>query len=641
MIESERLLRDGLIALKTGQRSEARHLLAEAVKADPKSEWGWIYLAALLPPIQAISALERAIKINPNNSQAQRGLVSLRSQLPPDLTVPDLNSGTALAIRDSEDEEISGQPATQFPEEASGKKVVLDEEELRALLSEPYMQPRPTGKKGRGFWMVILLLGLGVMGLGGFILANYQPGAKLDKAVLVRPLPTFTPNTLALLAPTVRPSLPPSTSTSTSIPKPTLEPEAGFTPLPAPTPFLPTNLKIVLDQRAELKGYTLTFTNFDKKSANFAFGGAGTLPDGHHYEGIVVKVENRFSQPIVIVPEAFQALDGRNTYTPPVKSGRLPALDVPRLQPGEIRTAWLTFDLEDGTTLRRLVFTGPPGPDVGSTVELNLTAPPATPTPIPPTPKPTAAVPVPTATPKPTATPAPTQTPLPTATPLPPTPTLVPLPGDLAITSGLGDTAFTLVTVPATLAPTLTPEPVPTAVPTATPVPPTATAVPPTSTPTAVPSPTASPVPRAEMQKRYVLGQMAVTVSQFLKEPAVKPSVMPAAYHYETVRITLENLGINDDEFSDFSSNFPFFIKDGDGNVFTVGPMVLDGTDRFDPKKFASSAAAPGTTKKAGLKQVSGLLYFLVRDNTKASSRSLVVYRGIDPESDRVEITLK
>jgi hypothetical protein len=137
------------------------------------------------------------------------------------------------------------------------------------------------------------------------------------------------------------------------------------------------------------------------------------------------------------------------------------------------------------------------------------------------------------------------------------------------------------------------------------------------------------------MKQKHTLGDMALTVTQYIKEPQVKPPLLPQGYHYEAVKVTVENLGTKDGEFADFVNTFPFYLRDGEGKVYTVGPLMLDGPDRFDPKKFL-----PGNLGANKKPIVSGTLYFLVKDNAKAG-RTLVAYGGNEVDSDRVEVALK
>jgi len=658
MADSERLLQDGINALKAGQRHEARQLLSEAVKANPKSEWGWIYLAALLPPAEAISALERAVKINPKNPQAREGLLVLRSQATKAIEQAEEDNQTKGRGLSNRIRRTKTDKKAEAELDYSGNTDLLApltiNTNLRSMLNQPYALQSVEPKRGR-LWPIFLWLGLMLVALAALATAYF---VVVDKAAA--PSANLMPVT-ALPSPAL------ADSPAVTSPLPavfTSQPNPGFAPppmpdptktLPAlPTPILPTNLRVVQSERAELKAYTLIFSGYDNRSGNFASGGAGAPRSGRHFEGVQLQLENRFNRVLAVPPEAFQALDGRNNYVSPLTGGRLPALDVARLQPGEIRSAWLTFEVEDGTTLRRLVFSGPtPGPDSGNTVEVNLILPAATPGPIKvPTKAPTA-VPVPTSTRVPTATPVPTNTAVPSPTqPAEPAATATLVPGtNVPQLATVGATAPALVftaPAPATTVPPLPTATVPpTALPTATPVAPTATAIPPSPTPANTEPPGPTSAPKAEMKQRYTLGTIALTVTEYVKEPKAKPVLQPAGYHYEAVKISLESLetAANEAALADFISTYPFYLRDGEGRVYTVGPLTQDSPDRFDPKKLLTASGTTATTKKAATPAPvrltsTGLLYFLVRDSAKPA-RTFIFYSTKEVDSARIEVALK
>ncbi|NTV64949.1 MAG: hypothetical protein HGA65_15675, partial [Oscillochloris sp.] len=79
------LLRDGLAALRVGDRGRAMNLLARAVRLEPRSEQAWLYLAgAVADPEQRRTCLERVLSLNPQNGAARQGLQALAP--PPVLT---------------------------------------------------------------------------------------------------------------------------------------------------------------------------------------------------------------------------------------------------------------------------------------------------------------------------------------------------------------------------------------------------------------------------------------------------------------------------------------------------------------------------------------------------------------------------
>jgi tetratricopeptide (TPR) repeat protein len=77
VMENGRMHADALyqrarVAIRERQLDEARRLLTEAVRADPRHENAWLALASALTDMnQAIDCLKRVLVINPNNKTAQ------------------------------------------------------------------------------------------------------------------------------------------------------------------------------------------------------------------------------------------------------------------------------------------------------------------------------------------------------------------------------------------------------------------------------------------------------------------------------------------------------------------------------------------------------------------------------------------
>ncbi|NJN68404.1 MAG: tetratricopeptide repeat protein [Chloroflexaceae bacterium] len=83
-MDTNQLLQQGIAAARAGNREQARHLLKQAVRADPRSEQGWLWLAAVVDsPAQQRTCLEYVLRINPHNPQARKGLASLDAQAAP------------------------------------------------------------------------------------------------------------------------------------------------------------------------------------------------------------------------------------------------------------------------------------------------------------------------------------------------------------------------------------------------------------------------------------------------------------------------------------------------------------------------------------------------------------------------------
>ncbi len=673
--EVQELVTKGISALKAGQRTEARNWLAEAVQQDPRNEQAWLYLAGVLPRSQAIVALKRVLALNPDNQFAQRGLAAVQNkpgvadnaaadsgtlepnpgnnpsnQPPPEEPRPSSNPNRLrveeLPMTDREQPDFfemgyrpveidrEGREANSTKPNLKDSQALLppivvpdEEDELRVILSQAYSQ---TKRRRVSPLLVGLLLLLPILIIGGLVyfLVLKPPPTRSPAPTLpvVTTQAAFTPSVSNLEDPATAIAALPTSDAALALP----------TNTPAPTTPAALKLSISQNERAALRGYAVMFSNFDRRSNNFSFGGAGTPKANTHFEGVLVDFENISSRVLPVQSDNFQAVDGRSNFLKPLNGGRAPALDVSRLQPGEKRQAWLTFEVEDGTTLRRVAFNPTAAPDLNNSAEVNLTLPVATPVPtIKPTVRPTA-TPIPTTTPRPTSTPAPTSTPVPTATPIPTNTAIV------AASPG----AFS---APVAVAPTLTPIPISTTIPIATltvdatqdVATPTIEATTPavsTVAATVAVSPTpfpTTPTLQGEVGKRSLIGSYGISVTNYVVSATIKPPplILPAGYHYETVKITVEVTDGKD--VADYLNSFPFLLRDSDGQLYSVGPYTLEAKDGFSPKTFAPTTTAPGKTK------ATGTLYFLVRDAARNQPRSLLFYATPDLDSPRLEIPLK
>ena len=80
--EQQQLLRDGITAIKAGQRARGREVLGRLVEANPHFEPAWLWLAAAVDdPRDQLIALDNVLTLNPHNAAAQERATQLRRQL--------------------------------------------------------------------------------------------------------------------------------------------------------------------------------------------------------------------------------------------------------------------------------------------------------------------------------------------------------------------------------------------------------------------------------------------------------------------------------------------------------------------------------------------------------------------------------
>jgi hypothetical protein len=83
IMDTDDPLKQGIAALKAGQKAEARRLLAQVVQQDKNNETAWLWLSgAVDTDRERIHCLRETLRINPNNEHARRGLEKLESKAP-------------------------------------------------------------------------------------------------------------------------------------------------------------------------------------------------------------------------------------------------------------------------------------------------------------------------------------------------------------------------------------------------------------------------------------------------------------------------------------------------------------------------------------------------------------------------------
>jgi hypothetical protein len=76
-------VRAGIVLAKAGKRSEAREILAQAVRDNPRSVLGWLWLASVVETKDQQSfCLEKVLQLNPQNDVVRRALTQLKISAP-------------------------------------------------------------------------------------------------------------------------------------------------------------------------------------------------------------------------------------------------------------------------------------------------------------------------------------------------------------------------------------------------------------------------------------------------------------------------------------------------------------------------------------------------------------------------------
>ncbi len=96
--ELQQKLKEGIHAVRSGDRARGRQLLLQVVEADDRVEPAWLWLSAAVDdPADKLVALENVLTLNPNNAQAQTQAHELRRQLGMAVAAPIRESPRAAA----------------------------------------------------------------------------------------------------------------------------------------------------------------------------------------------------------------------------------------------------------------------------------------------------------------------------------------------------------------------------------------------------------------------------------------------------------------------------------------------------------------------------------------------------------------
>jgi hypothetical protein len=270
--------------IRSKELSKAQRLLVEYIKKNPHSEQAWLVLSSAVDdPRKQIECLQRVLRINPANADAQSRLMQVMAaqaappvpvstrqpitanQTPSGELAPPMASSTASAIPSEQPASSSAPPAVEplpaeVPQPITSAEPVVDTE-LSSLRSKAKFVKL---RKPRKRWprIVILLLLILLAGVvGGYLLWNNfnqaaNPASEKTPGEAVVVVPTDTP------APTDTPTVTPTPSitptryppTWTPTPLPTAPPTRTPTPLPTFNPAVQTGLLRLRDQVAAARG---------------------------------------------------------------------------------------------------------------------------------------------------------------------------------------------------------------------------------------------------------------------------------------------------------------------------------------------------------------------------------------------------
>lgn len=133
------MVREGMSALKAGNRDEARALLMKAVELDQFNEQGWLWLSAVVDTLEdQATCLENVLAINASNERARQGLQYIEQQRKGGAS-PEPAPSTPPAAKQS----LPAPPPPQASEPASGAQPVKTDMPTSVEWAAPDSEPSP------------------------------------------------------------------------------------------------------------------------------------------------------------------------------------------------------------------------------------------------------------------------------------------------------------------------------------------------------------------------------------------------------------------------------------------------------------------------------------------------------------------
>ncbi|MCJ7661348.1 MAG: tetratricopeptide repeat protein [Anaerolineales bacterium] len=124
------MLKEALDAISKGQRSRARDLLTRLLRIDQDNPTYWLWMSSVVEsPKEIIYCLENALRLDPQNMTAQRGLILLGAQPAPDNITPAPIPQRKWTI-EKEENAKNNEESTK----ATGMKAVVTNPFLRIIL---------------------------------------------------------------------------------------------------------------------------------------------------------------------------------------------------------------------------------------------------------------------------------------------------------------------------------------------------------------------------------------------------------------------------------------------------------------------------------------------------------------------------
>lgn len=288
-VDSGNMLTDAIAAVRVGERARAREILSKLLRADSQNAEYWVWMSSVVDSSREQKyCLESALKIDPTNRAALRGLVILGERTPSDREL-----SQALKI---------GRRQIEPLQEITPTKVEAEQEKQTPVIAttpEPGKSPFKPQRRSV-FSRVMLLVFVAAIGVGGIAALIYFVGPMLQ------PRYFGFASTLPAAPGTATDTPLPGTPTATPIPAAT-----RIVRTPIATEFYATPLALLIPASATptpIAGYT-PHANIEAFSAGVAALERGNYEEAIEFLDQTLEIDPEFVPALYFKGEAYRRSD--------------------------------------------------------------------------------------------------------------------------------------------------------------------------------------------------------------------------------------------------------------------------------------------------------------------------------------------
>lgn len=320
--QARELRRQGIAAAKAGQNEQARQLLQQAIRLDPRNEAAWVWLASIArDKRERLFCFQKLLEVNPQNETALKALHAM-GIAPEELGKAEAAPAAGQAPAASA--APSSAPGVPLPD---AEKIAQAKQQVDAILQEYRRRPdklesvtwvqknkKRAGERDslylRAYVAVGIVAALAVLGVLGVILVNTSP--EIQRLVFASTeipslTPSFTPTPTPGFTPTPSPT-PELTPTPSPTINPAIQPGSIDNP-PAPTDVYPAVRSRVLMDSIHLMNQgqaavALPTLVKERESTELSFN-----PDPYYYEALALVDMGDYQTALLRLQEAEGRLD--------------------------------------------------------------------------------------------------------------------------------------------------------------------------------------------------------------------------------------------------------------------------------------------------------------------------------------------